>query len=360
MRMTLLWTLLTTFFVDDGPFVPESVTAGAITYGGVNGEENADPVADGFNLPRLTPRTWKYSPAWMVASPSGKPKQFDVFSPAARPPQEFPGLFPCEPVALVPCPAPTEEPPAVRHVSFAGDGTKFRLAMHEESSDSECPNACPHSTVGKSEWKELHAKGHARPHPPVPFLAPVFPPHGPVHDPVHPVAFCQPVPGHPVAFPAKVPHHAGPFPGAKNVRHVVSATYDVPHETAAALKPILEKGEGVLGCKVNGDELTITAHAPAQVVISQFLAGMDLIERTPQTTRPAHNPYRPYAQPVPVIDVNKTEAKCENCCNGKCGCKGKCQCDWQMLRQDNGRQNHERQMRELLQRQVRLQGQLPM
>jgi hypothetical protein len=106
-----------------------------------------------------------------------------------------------------------------------------------------------------------------------------------------------------------VAHRGGPFPGAKKVQHVVSATYDVPHQKAVALKAILEQGEGVLDCRVEGDELTVTAYPPYQSAIAQFLSAMDLVNSE--------------AKPTRMIDVNTSNSKC---CNGECACK-KCECE---------------------------------
>ena len=310
--MTLLWTLLTTFFVDDGPIVPAPDRSGAIIW---DGELDKVSVGENLNLPRLTPPTWHRSPSWMVASPPVKPTPFDVFSPAARPPQEFPGLFPCAPVALVPCPAPTprEEPPAVRHVSFLGGGAELTLAANDASETQECPatgNGPKAPSVVQSEWKRIHPHGHG-PHDPAGpmFIAPFFPPHPLIPFDVHQTAFADP------ADTIPHPHRGGPFPGAKKVQHVVSATYDVPHASAASLQTILEQGEGVLSCEVKGDELTVTAYPPYQAAIAQFLQAMDLKGQKPQMI----------SKPIEAIGTKPAASKC---CNRECQCK-KCECNCQ-------------------------------
>ncbi len=394
--MMLLATLLM-LFADDTPQPASAQTSGAIT---VPGEfETTD--GPELGLPRLTPPAWHASPTWMVARPPvPPPAQFDVFSPVGRPPQEFPSLVPCPPVALVPCPAPAPallppaladfrtapgfrleappqslkffsapfaEPPAVRHVAYTqasspcpvckGTGRaqanghvhyteasgEFQVASHE-SNDEDCKGNCPAKTSVaqpdrgecpvKAFWQHLPAGPQA--------FAPPFidaemgraiweqlrAGHPPViqYHPPHPVAL--PVPGRP-----PMPH-LSQFPGAKSVEHFVRAKYDVPHETAKALEPILEQSAGVLGCIVEGDELTVNAAPPTQASIAQFLAAVvtkphkNLVSRPVPAISASHvtTPRKTHCVDGPFKNTSETSAKAK-CCNGECDCKNKCDCN---------------------------------
>lgn len=100
----------------------------------------------------------------------------------------------------------------------------------------------------------------------------------------------------PAEFCATSAGPGSPFPGAKSVTHIVSATYDVPHDTAKTVAHLLESGNGVQICSVNGDELTINATPQAQMAIAQFLANV--------VTGPKSG-----SRPQTTISVNHTEAK---------------------------------------------------
>lgn len=327
--MTFLLTLLT-FFVDGKPDVPapSPVISGAITVPG-EFEDAPASVGESLGLPRLTPSTWHASPSLMVAHPPVSTKTFDVFSPAVRPPQEFPGLIACDPVALVPCPSP--EPPAVRHVSFM-DSVLPQLASKDSYGDpakagSECsPKGIHSGDADCPKWAPHHAQPHAHQHGPAhPFSPFLHPPIRPPHFGQMPVAFAAPFAGGPkcpvgALCPVGAPCPVGAscpaignttlFPGAKRVQHVVRATYDVPQQTAEALEPILKNSTGVMECSVDGDELTINATAPAQTAIARFL--VTVVNQT-----------RSIGKPAKSIDVNFTKPKC---CNGECECKDKCKC----------------------------------
>lgn len=336
--MILLWTLLT-FFVDGEPDVPSPAIVGAITVPGELDAKTTASVSENLGLPRLTPATWHASPSLMVAHPPASAKTFDVFSPAVRAPQELPGLFPCEPVALVPCPSP--EPPAVRHVSFMDDllpqpayaapicqtawpksaqqtSDRTQLAANNSDCDSQeagskCPTkGLPLPSLATAACEKPHVGEYSDACPPYPVFPhpPIHPPHPP-HFGHMPVAFAAPFGGPlcPAGGPCPVVGET-PFPGAKKVQHVVRATYDVPHDTAKALKPILEQSQGVLECTVEGDELTINAVGPAQSAIAQFLVAV--------VAQP-----RMISKPAKAVDVKFHES---SCCNDRCECKDKCQC----------------------------------
>ncbi len=110
--MTLLMTLLTLFLGGKPQAALPPEPAGTITAAVY--EEPFDVTTTGngpLGLPLITSAARHSSPSLMVAvPPKGVSTAFDVFSPAVRPPHEFPTLFPCEAVALVPCPAPLPRP----------------------------------------------------------------------------------------------------------------------------------------------------------------------------------------------------------------------------------------------------------
>jgi len=314
--MTFLLSLMT-MFLDAEPFVPAPPSVGIVAQ--VAELENAEAVEASFNLPKLTPTHWQGSPSWMVAVPPGPKKPFDPFSPGMRPAQQFPSLLPCPTVALVPCPLPDgeEEAPAVRHVDYQEDGFELELASNDVNEPADCPNyACPVSQSCQTGWKPPQFSTIPNPdgmtfslprYAPHPLLAPFG-----IHPPIAVASACPAEPVCPVAAGAPGPYSS--FPGAKSVVHTVSATYDVSEDKAKALKSVLENGEGVLSCEINGNELTITAHPRTQSAIAHFLTTTDLISHGSRADAPAK-----------VIDVKHSKTK--TCCDGKCSCKkGECQC----------------------------------
>jgi hypothetical protein len=325
--MNLVLTMLT-FFLGGEPtaaVVPEpAVTAGAIT---VQGEfETRTLAGDHLGLPRIAPPPRHLSPSWMVAAPPVPSAPFDVFSPAVRPPHEFPGLFPCGPAALVPCPPPlpASEPPAVRHVSFLGDGAEYRVADREPSPAYGSPHLphpfpVPHpmafvppgfgpDPLFQLMWEQAHAHRHAR-------------------EQHHQTVACEEAQSCPPAFHGSVcpvgltcPVGRGPFPGAKNVQHVVRATYEVGPQVAEALSSFLESSDGVFGYQIDGDEVTINATAPAQMAIATFLS--TVVSRSQNSDRPAKMINVKQSQPKACT----SECAANKCCNGECDCKDKCNC----------------------------------
>ncbi len=381
--MMLLATLLM-MFVDETPQPEKAPTSGAITVPG-EFETTAGPL---LRLPRVSLPPRAVSPTWMVASPAvPPPAPFDLFSPAVRPPQEFPAIFSCPPVAIVPCPPPapalfpappaepptisgfefrgsrppqffpppfalqvveySEEPPAVRHVDYTEASGEFQVVSNEDKTEAckangpagtpvaqpdpgECPwGECPVKAfwqqlhagpqafappfidmeTGQAMWREIRRAGHPpiiHYHPPVP-----------VGMPVAPTGWRPPVPPE--------------FAGAKSVEHFVRAKYDVPHETAKALEPILEQSAGVLGCIVDGDELTVSAAPPVQASIAQFLHAVvtkphNLVSRPVPAVSASHCvPLKAAGVNGPFKCTSETSAKAK-CCNEQCDCKTKCDC----------------------------------
>jgi hypothetical protein len=352
--MTLL-----TLFLGDKPTAtlpPEPApTTTAVLYEEAFETASAD---DPFGLPLITTPARSTSPSLLVAAPpKGYDASFDVFSPAVRPPHEFPTLYPCDAVALVPCPPPLPalDPPAVRHVSFTGEGGEYRLAACENACETQ---ACPpgavfthrvfgHALPALGLWEQLHARQHASEYhdpaspceagPICPLTgtpgicplagAPAICPlgfGGPLHAPAFVVAAQnENHPGCPVNLPAH------PFPGAKNVQHVVSATYDVPHETAKTVAQLLETGHGVQICSINGDELTVNATPQAQMAIAQFLAVVtepNEASRAARTISVHHTEAKACPTECTEAKACTTEcsaAKCCSECGEKCAC---CKC----------------------------------
>ncbi|MCA9069674.1 MAG: hypothetical protein KDA84_12155, partial [Planctomycetaceae bacterium] len=264
--MIFLLSLLA-YFVDGKPSVPVPAPEplGAIT---VPGEFDA-PVSkdtpyhelgdDQFGVPQLvpptlpglpsvsdhqrgsfcgtTPPTFFSSPSMRVAHPPALAKTYNVFSPAVRSPLDLPGLFPCDPVALVPCPTP--EPPAIRHVSFLDSVLPNPSAYPDcslphpsaygdcyEPIQTRADHSCPSYDApagAPSQCEKQPVRPYAASHPfPVYSRPPIHPPHlghlpvaiaGPIGGPICPVGGPCPAPGD------------SPFPGAKKIQHVVRATY---------------------------------------------------------------------------------------------------------------------------------------
>lgn len=340
--MTLLMTLLTLFLGGRPTAAVPPEPAPTHVSVGWNLSFETTPPEDPFGLPLVTSTARHSSPSLMVAAPpEGYSAPFDVFSPAVRPPHEFPTLYPCDAVTLVPCPPPLPayEAPAVRHVSFTGEGQAFQIAQAQaECEAGTCPLALDHHAVRPGMvlthrvfghalpalglWEQLHARQHAPEHPHhtalaceagqacpltgVPMVCPLgF--GGPLNAPAFVVAAQnENHPGCPVALPGH------PFPGAKSVQHVVSATYDVPSSSAKALVQILEKSNGVFGCKVEGDELTVNATPPAQMAIATFLCTIVNEEQT-------------VSQPAKTISIHHTETKpCPTECTEAKACTTEC------------------------------------
>lgn len=358
--MTLLMTLLTLFLggrptaaVPPEP-APTHVSVGwNLSFETRTSDSLLTTPEDPFGVPLVTSMVRHSSPSLMVAAPpEGYSAPFNVFAPAVRPPHEFPTLYPCDSVTLVPCPPPLPayDPPAVRHVSFTGEGAEFRIAQAQaECEAGTCPQALDHACQVRGSqmadqtrwiqphhifthrvlglgphglWDQLHARQHAPEHHNHATLAceaaqacplagaPVICPlgfGGPLNAPAFVVAAQnENHPGCPVALPGH------PFPGAKSVQHVVSATYDVPNSSAKALVQILEKSNGVFGCKVEGDELTVNATPPAQMAIATFLCTIVNEEQT-------------VSQPAKTISVRHTEIKsCPAECSEAKACPTEC------------------------------------
>jgi hypothetical protein len=306
---------------------------------------------DPFGLPLVTSTARHSSPSLMVAAPpEGYGAPFDVFSPAVRPPHEFPTLFPCESVTLVPCPPPLPayEAPAIRHVSFLDEGTRLQVAECESAYKDPDQPGCPpgavfthrvfgHALPALGLWDQLHARQHAAEHHHHAAMAcepgqacplagaPVICPLGfgsPLSAPAFVVAAQSE--NHP-GCPVNLPGH--PFPGAKNVHHIVSATYEIPHETAKSLAHLLETGNGVQTCSINGDELTVNATPPAQMAIAQFLAHVVLEPKS--ASQPArtisvhHTETKPCTTECTEAKPCTTECSAAKCCT-ECG--EKCEC----------------------------------
>ncbi len=386
--MTFVLTLLT-LFLDGKPDAPPPSPVPSAAF-----SPFAAPVAQ----QSATSETSPISPSLMVAVPPVPATPFDVYSPALRPPQQFPTLFPTPPVTLLPPPAlpeprrlsslpypilpspgvadfqtPIANPPVVRPAGFAtvesasnvvtdpAVQTASFVAPAKTVNEAQCPTAksvcetqCPVGTacktltvkinptecceglIGKVLWK--HLKGSACPsgtqcdqsaYEELDYKCPQQTPHvaSPVPGyphwrPAPPVPYLPPNPYHVAGLPHPVPSPHSPFPGAKKVQHVVSATYDVPNETATRLKPILENSNGVLGCVVKGNEITINAAAPAQSAIAQFLTHVVAQSRTK-----SYNTVNQTGRGVSVkYSVIKSSTTKPDCCNDKCECKDKCQC----------------------------------
>ncbi len=170
-------------------------------------------------------------------------------------------------------------------------------------------------------WGQLHVRHHTPPHHPVQAL--------------EAAQLCQPVGAYPVCpvgfgGPADGPH--SPFPGAKKVQHTISATYDLSPQTIEALGPFLESSAGVLNYTTKGKELTITATAPAQMAIAQFLS--NVVAQPKTTNGPAKTISVNFTKTKPCTsecteakacptECTETKACTTECCEGKC-CEGKC------------------------------------